>query len=245
MSERREELGTMIDAYLDGTPATRAEFERRAAGDPGLSRELELQRRVDDRLCVLMALPDAPAMPHARGSIGISDARTRRILRIAAALALCAVGAWAALARPWAMLLGPGRSDVAANVAYRELVKGGLTPIWVCGSDEEFGKYTREKLGAALTITPRTGLELVGWTYAGGLLDSSAQVLMCRADGKPVIVVMGKKADDRSMHADAGSGVTIHRREMGDVVMYEVSEREDETVLGRVGWAGRGGCGGR
>jgi len=250
MSAPHNDISAMIDAYIDGglSAQERAEFDRRAATDPELAQELALQRRIDSRLRALMAAPDAPPIPaHAMSGVpeqaapnapiptsvkprGISP----RLLRLAALLAICALAALAALTRPWAGWFGPERSDVAANVTYGELVKGGLKPIWVCGSEDEFKKYTHQKLGAPLIVTPKPGLDLVGWTYASGLLDSSAEILMCRADGNPVIVVMGKKSEDRRLYADVGSGIHIHRKQLGDVVMYELSKNDQPIVIDRV-----------
>ncbi len=237
-NEINAELAALIGAYLDDamTGPERAAFERRAATDAELTRELELQRRIDARLGVLLAAPEMPELPAAGAAMPI--ARHRRGIpawaRLAAALALATLGAWGALTQPWKGWLGPEPSDVAANVSYRELVKDGLRPIWVCENDAVFRRYTGEKLGTPFTIAPGPGVEVVGWTYALGLLDSSASVLMCRVDGRPSIVVVGKKNQDRAMHADAASGVHVHRHEAWGLVMYEINEREDAPILARL-----------
>ncbi len=235
-----------IDTYLDGTMAAaeRNAFERSVASDASLASELELQRRIDTRLGVLMAPPEiapvavTPSRPTPESAAPIPITRAARQIpgwmRFAAVLALVTLGIWAALARPWHSLLGPDPSDIAANVTYRELVKGGLKPSWVCESDAVFRKFTKDKFGVPFTVTPAPGLELVGWTYTSGLLESSASVLMCRVDGKPSIVVVGPLADDRRMHADAASGVQIHRKLWSGLVMYEVNERSDAPILDRI-----------
>jgi hypothetical protein len=247
MNTPRENDAALIDAYLDGAmpEPDRAAFERRIGTEPELSRELELQRRIDARLVALLAPPEtivipsgpgAGTAPRAAGAIPMTPNR-RGIpawARLAALLVLFTLGAWAGITRPWKGWLGPEPSDVAANVSYTELVKGGLKPMWKCDSDEVFKKYTRENLGTAFTIAPAPGVEVVGWTYASGLLDSSAQILMCRVDGKPSIVVMGKKDQDRAMHADVASGVKIHRQERFGLVMYELNQRDDAPILSHV-----------
>ncbi len=227
-----------INAYLDGAMAgdERAAFERSISTEPELAREVELQQRIDGRLRMLLEVPEAPALPEAGGTMRIGD-RSRRMptwARLAALLVLCALGVWAALNQPWRAWMGPASSDVAANVVFKELVKGGLKPMWKCESDEVFAKYTREHLGAEFTLKPALGVEVVGWTYTGGLLEGSAQVLMCRVEGKASIVVVGKKEQDRAMHADAASGVKVHRKEIWGLVMYEVNERDDAPILGLV-----------
>ena len=239
----------MIDAYLDDAMSgtERVAFDRSLAGDEALSRELELQRRIDGRLRALVVVPRSPALPGEGGSmrIGPEEPRARRWptwARLAALLALCALGAWGALNQPWKRWMGPAPSDVAANVVFAELVKGGLRPQWKCDSDEIFAKYTMEKLAVTFTIKPKPGVEVVGWTYTSGLLDSSAQVLMCRVDGKASIVVIGRVEDDRAMHADAASGVQVHRKERWGLVMYELNQRPDAPVLGLMTGPG---CSGR
>lgn len=242
-NESLPELALLIDAYLDGamTTSERHAFESRLTTDAALAREFQLQRRIDTRLGLLMAPPESPALatsPDAVIASSIPIAQERRgiptWLRVAAVLALVAIGTWAAVARPWHVMFGPERSDVAANVAYRELVKGGLKPMWVCESDEVFRKYTKDTFGVPFAVTPGPGVELVGWTYASGLLDSSASVLMCRVEGKPSIVVVGKLSDDRAMHADVASNVKVHRKQQWGLVMYEVNEREDAPILDRM-----------
>lgn len=230
----------LIDAYLDGdmTPAEREAFEARIGTDVALAKELDLQRHIDARLGVLMAPPESTDFPAASTESPVPISRGRRgvpaWLSIAAVLALVAIAIWSVIARPWNALLGPARSDLAANVCYRELVKGGLKPMWVCESDEVFRKFTKDTFGVSFTVAASPGVELVGWTYASGLLDSSASVLMCRVDGKPSIVVVGKLSDDRAMHADPASNVKVHRKQRWGLVMYEVNERADAPILDRV-----------
>ncbi len=240
------EHATLIDAYLDGTmsAAERIAFESRLASDPSLASELELQRRIDARLGVLMAPPEiapvavTPPRPTPQSAAPIPISRAAHPIpnwmRLAAVLALVTLGIWAALAQPWRAMLGPDPSDIAANVTYSELVKGGLQPSWVCESDAVFRKFTKDKFGVPFAVTPAPGLELVGWTYTSGLLDASASVLMCRVDGKPSIVVVGPLADDRRMHVDASSGVQIHRKLWSGLVMYEVNQRPDAPILDRI-----------
>jgi hypothetical protein len=240
------EDGTLLDAYLDGTlgAAERASFERRLATDATLAGEVNLQRRIDARLGVLMAPPAlAPVaarepLPASRGASSTSRIGNWRAIprwaRLAAVLALVALGVWGAVVQPWRGFSGPERSDVGANVVYRELAKGGLKPLWACESDDAFRKFTAEKFGVAFSIAPGQGVEVVGWTYTSGLLESSASVLMCRVDGTPSIVVVGRLADDRRMHAEASACIRIHRKEWSGLVMYEINKRDDAPILERV-----------
>lgn len=242
------EYAPLIDAYLDDTMAAaeRDAFERRIAAEPALASELTLQHRINTRLGALMAPPESAPIPapadrtasDSAAPIPITRAASTRTIpgwmRLAAVLAVVTLGIWAALALPWRGLFGPDPSDIAANVTYRELVKGGLKPSWVCESDQVFRTFTKDKFGVSFTVAPAPGLELVGWTYTSGLLDSSASVLMCRVDGKPSIVVVGPLADDRRMRVDASSGLKLHRKQWSGLVMYEVNDRADAPILDRI-----------
>lgn len=236
MSEDRDRIDAQIDAYLDGglTDAQRAGIE--SGSDPRLAADLRLQHRIDERLRVLMAAPAVPnvsAQPVAAEVAGRVGPRTtsRRWMLAAAALLLCAIGAWAGIAQPWHAWMRPAPSPLAANAAYDRLVKAGFTPDWVCTTDEDFARYSKEKLGVALAVKPDKNVQLVGWTYITGLLKNEAQVLMAKVNDQPVLVVMGKANEDLTMHIDAPSPLHLHRVAHAGLVMYEITPRESMAVL--------------
>jgi hypothetical protein len=230
-----------IDAYLDGSmpPAERAAFERAAESDPTLREELALQSRIDGRLRAVFTPPSAssvstaqpkPAVPPIAGRIGLPA-----WLKVAAVLALVALGAWLAVARPWEGLSKPATSLVSADAAMKHLVtEEDFKPVWVCDSDQKFLDYTKEKLNVAFLVRPQPGVELVGWTYQKGLFADDAQVLLVRAEGKQLIVAMAPKADDRAIHTDPGSPLHITRNVYKGVVMYEISPLDHAVVVNSI-----------
>lgn len=210
-----------IDAMLDGamTPEDRADFERRAASDDGLRAELALQARIDERLGVLMGVPEMP------GVAATLPARRASAFpmwtRVAAALLLVGVGAWMFTADP--LKLGTPKSAVAANVVLTRLENNGFEPVWVCENDAQFAKYTREALGVEFVVRAPATVQLVGWSYADGVLGDAAPVLLARSEGEELIVVMDRARNDHVVRVDESSGLKVHRAEFKGLVFYEVS----------------------
>jgi hypothetical protein len=233
-------ISARIDAYLDGTlsPGERIAFERSVSDDPALGAEVELQQRIDGRLRVLMAAPEAPASPVATGAIA-GRVGFPSWLRIAAVIAVVGAGVWAGVSRPWEGLFKPAPSNLSADaVVKRLIVDEGFKPMWVCDDDAKFLAYTQKELKTPFLVRPAPGVQLVGWAYAPGLLAEDAEpakVLLVRAEGKEVVVAMGPRADDRTVHTDPGSHLNIHRKVYKGVVMYEISPLDHAVVLPAVG----------
>ena len=230
-----------IDAYLDGrlTPGQRAELERRAARDPRLAAELELQKRIDERLHTLMTVPAAPALTERKAGGGGIAGRIRAVpvwVRVAAVLALVAAGVWAAVAGPWGSVFGTRPSDQAVNTYYQKVVQTGFKPIWPCDTDAKFKAYTKEKFGMSFLVKGPSNVQVLGWNYTGGLLADTAQVLLFKVNDQPAIVVMGPRSEDRTMRVDAAAppGYHLHRGVYKGIVMYEFSPVEQPAVLPRV-----------
>ncbi len=231
----------VFDAYVDGllSAAERAAFERRLEADPALRAEVELQRRIDARLRVAMA---PPAMPEGEGKS--ADAASapipmRRVgmpawLKVAAVLAVAAVGVWAAIARPWESW-GPWLpSSLTADVVMKRMLDDGFTPTWKCENDTQFLQYSKDRLGVAFLVRPAASVQVLGWTYSPGLLAEPAQVLLVRAEGEPVMVAMGPTRDDREIRVEAGSRLHVQRGVYRGVVMYEISKLDHPVVVNAV-----------
>lgn len=54
---------------------------------------------------------------------------------------------------------------------------------------------------------------------------------MARVNSQPVLVVMGKAADDLTMHIDAPSQLHPHKIEHAGLLLYEITPRNSMAVL--------------
>ncbi len=81
-------------------------------------------------------------------------------------------------------------------------------------------------------------IELLGWAYDAGyrtrVLGNESLILMARSDGHEVIVLMDKLASDRPLPAPTAPGVHLHRRVVGQMVVYEVSRSATPLVADKV-----------
>ncbi len=246
-----------IARYLDGllTGPDLAAFERAMETDADLRREVEMQERVDQSLRRVMpytpreirfdgvgapaAPPARPELrpvpaegptPHARERAAPSSLPWRRLRWYAAAAAVLLVAAVTVniLTRERVPLVAPDR-------VYTRLVEGGFKPEFVCTTDEAFAKAVRDQFGQALVARAADGLALLGWAYGnqyeGRVVGFRSLVLLTRVDGEPVVVLMDRASEDRSLSVPAGSGLRLFRKRIGDLVCYEITPREKARVL--------------
>jgi len=141
----------------------------------------------------------------------------------AAALLLVALGVWMFWPRP-AAEPSPARF-VSAQQAYISIGARGFTPQWVCESDQEFAAAVETRLGQALVVPLATpGVEVRGWSYGnprdGFTLSTGTMILMARAEND-----RGLKLDDDPCN------MKIFRKQVGGIVLYEVTTREAPAVL--------------
>jgi hypothetical protein len=242
MIEHHERPIDPIDAYVDGLMDhdERAAFEGRIAADAKLRAQVELQNLIDDRIRATMAPPPVPAPLPApttpRSPLSMPRTGLPAWARIAAVLALVASGAAAFMWAPWRTWFKPQPSVLTANAVMKRLVDDGFKPIWTCDNDEKFLAYTKEKLGIQFLVHPSSDVQVVGWTYAGGLLADSkenAQVLLARAGNEHVIVAMGPARDDREIRRDCNS-LNVHKSVHHGVVMYEISRLDHPVIINAI-----------
>lgn len=210
--------------------ASVAEFERSLASDPDLRATLELHRRIERATHALysinttgdivLASPPRPPRPLARRL-------TLSLVAIAAAVLLAAgVFAW----------VRSHPSHVPVDQYYTGLVSRGWHPQWVCQSDDYFVSAVRRKLGASLLIPADSpGVALVGWNDAGqaaGLpLGETTIALLADAGPDHVLVLMDRAANDRPLSLPASSPLHLFRREVGPLVLYEITPRAEMSVI--------------
>ena len=239
MNERS--LPSDLDLYLDGlmTPEQAAAFKRVIDTDPRLAAEVRLQTRIDASLSSQFdyprgldtAVPDAPSLPF--------EAPARRAPRWGRILGFTAVAACASMlvwfGNPFAPLppvVEPKR--LTACDVYKNLETANWVPSFKCNSDEEFVVAVAKQLGSGLLIPLSTvGVTLDGWGYADGYAGSpisgETMYLLTHVGEKRVLVLMDRKANDQPVQSGTCS-LNVFRREVGDLVLYEVSPNAASTA---------------
>lgn len=226
-----------IDLYLDDAmhAAERTAFESRLATDPDLRRQVEAGRRADAWLRERYQPPDFAGVPAPRPA-PLARLGRWRMLGLAALLALAAIAAWQFGLLPGSS--GPSMAQVARGDvgAWFKAARAADFPIeWVCKDDAELARYTRERLGQAWTIAPDPDLTLVGWAYTDRLMNSGySNVLYARYGGRPIAVVADTLEADPGLREPADKSVHLFRREIGPLVVYEISPIDRPVVLDRI-----------
>ena len=232
MSGPGDEVSTnamRIEAYLRNelNGADRAEFEREMLRDPALRAEVELERKISDRLRAIYAPPAPSVIPSTAAAVHLHATRgwVRVALGMAAVLALAA-GVY------FSGVLSPAPGGTKADDILARLERTGFEPAWACKDDAEFVQYTRDKFGQAFTVAPTSDMQVVGWDYCSGVLGDEAGVMMVKlGENERAIVVVDRLSHDRPVKVDPSSGLHVHRLKVGDAVLYEVSHRTRATVL--------------
>jgi len=219
---------TQLEAYLDGQlgPEAHAAFEALATARKfPLAEKVKLQREIDASMARLFAYEAQDVELPATSTLPIAKHVRNQRLRFGAILALAASLLIACLYIYWPrkeFRIGPVQST------YARLDRTGWNPDFTCKTDEEFAVKVKERLGTAMVIPMSTlGVVLDGWGYAqdydGGPLSNSTMYLLTHVDGKRVLVLIDKKKNDRELFLPPDSTLTLHRRKIGDLILYEVT----------------------
>lgn len=238
----------LLDRYIDGQmdEGEHRAFEAMVAGDPALKREVALRREAENAILRMFSPPAAapalPAMVEERKRSSVWRI-SRPVLAAAAALALTGALVYGYFrytdpARRW-RAQGPGN----AVVAYREIVeKAGFKPYWVCTDEAQFMRYAEQQTGSAWVVRAPAEVKLVGWGYVDGQLTPTTTTLLAEVGEEKVIVLAAREKMDRGVEVPKGSGecrLHVFRRQVGDVVLYEITPRREPAVVPFVEQAGR------
>lgn len=231
MNERDEK---QLDLYLDGLidEAERRRFELRIEADAELRAAVEAQARIDASIRRLFAPP--ACQPHIPRSAGTSRSRLLRGAWVAAAALLIGCGILLGLlsrTRHPEMVYAPEIQRSTFQAIHERLVDRGYTPEWVCPPGPKFAMCVYWRLGQTLLVshTP-PGVELLGWTYAPSL-SPETMVLLTRVDDRPVTVFVDRLEVDTSQQLTDSQGLRLFRRQVHDLVAYELSEGPQPVIL--------------
>ncbi|MFO0873526.1 MAG: hypothetical protein U0575_06090 [Phycisphaerales bacterium] len=114
---------------------------------------------------------------------------------------------------------------------YRNLLVDGFEPMWSCADEAEFVRYTATEFGQAFRIAPVAEIEVLGWTYGCSLLSARTGVLLARAEGAPVVVLVDRLRSDHGLAAPDDPALHVHRRELESLVLYEISTEARPRVI--------------
>lgn len=241
MSE--QQVPSRLDLYLDGLldPQEAAAFEQAMASDPALAAQVELQRRIDASLSRAFAYPEDAdvSVPEAR-AIPLAGSSSRRfswkrvgaVTAVAASLTIAFI-----LSRPntFDPPIRPVLVKLTACEVYKRLNDNNWVPSFRCKSDEEFVAAVQKRLGSSVLIPMSTlGVTLDGWGYADGYegspLSLHAMYLLTHVGDRRVLVMMDTKANESSVPKGT-CGINLFRREVGSVVLYEVSPLDQPKAI--------------
>jgi hypothetical protein len=243
-----------IDLYIDGllTGEDLTAFERELRESAGLRAELKAQERVDADLREMFEydamragdpLASSPVVvgriePAPDGSVTVvrperPQSRGRFRWYAVAAVLLLGVGIWATyinLTTPtFEKFLSP--AEVYAMVDQ---------PEFVCKDDREFAAAIEKRLGQPLVLAAAPGIHAIGWAYGddyhGKIVGSKTMVLINKVHDQKVLVFMDRLRDDRTLELPPGMGsdLNIFRREVGKLVLYEVTPLDKPEVIDRL-----------
>lgn len=202
-------------------------------------------------------LLNAPANTQADGSIaGVISAGASAELSARPLWAKPGIRRWLAYAVAACVLLttaffvnrevlrrNPDFKLVSADSLYALLQRRGWKPEQVCTTEKEFGDLVNSRLGQPLFPTETIGVTLLGWGYSqdydGTPISPKTVVLLTKVDDREVMVLLDRVSRDREVKLSSlppnsplsPGPLHVHRRVVGDLVLYEVSPFHEPRVL--------------
>lgn len=117
-------------------------------------------------------------------------------------------------------------------------------PAWVCEDDAEFAQAVQDRLGQPMLIDddPRPDepdLTVLGWAYGEDVVSyeevitDKTMVLLTKVDGRGVVALVDRlDGESRPLRVPEGE-LTLHRRELGELVIYELTPLTEPHLLDR------------
>jgi hypothetical protein len=241
------DLDVRIDRRLAGEMAEieRAAFDRAVESDDRLGEAWRMSHAIDEsirrsfaasippdaleRVRATAAGASAPDLNHERTVVATL---WRRPWAAAAALAVLLGGAWMILNT----LTGSNQGYVAGpwrtlQQAYDDAVTRGFQPLWRCENDAEFQAAFFEQFGQPLSLGDASGpFAAVGLNYSHTLTPRTSCVLF-QINDSPVLVFVDRLERDRAVGNEVRDPLFLHRREIGTLVLYEVSPFQEAAAL--------------
>ena len=248
----RYELDLYIDGLLDAE--RRAAFERRLFADPELAAELERQRSLDERLVAAFSVPEDPAAivrdALAGGRTRHAGGRVLSFTRFAVAasvLAALGLGLWGlgffdqvttntGVDVTGELAKGAGRGVAEDGMScgafgglYAELAEESRQFVAACVSPQDLGLLCKDKYGQELIVDATDEVPIEGpFACQRG---PTTTVLWSPQQPDPILILVDAVANDPKPVLEANSPAHLFRRELGDLVLYEVSPWDTPRTL--------------
>jgi len=230
-----------LDAYLDGAlPAEQlGAMKREIEASPALRADLELQSRIDESLRRSFAPSKPPAqllsILRDAGSVQAAPIQPRRRWLKIAAVAAAAAIVWAVVG--WQFFGGRGKTPIydpntPLETIYAASVADGFKPKWVCDDPHEFASTFKQRQDQPLLLADMPpGVKMEGLHYLGGL-SRYTTAMLARVNEKPVLVFVDKASEDKHVaEPSAKSGLHLFRKELGPLVLYELTPLDHPSVM--------------
>lgn len=240
-----EQAGQRIDEFLDRmSPAERNEFLSLASSNMEMQKELELQQAIDQslhrqfggrRLDEIVERLGKTANDAERDVGSIKRPRSLfRGLAVAALLAVSMGGLWYS----WSVSRPSPVVDVYQRqpwrdfaTVYDDMIRDGFQPAWICRNEKQFETAFSRRFRQPLLLTALpTGVTAGGISYSNTLSEGTMTVLG-RAEGQPILVFVDKVEFDRTPPPPTPPNLHLFRREIDNLVLYELSPLDRPTVL--------------
>ncbi len=122
--------------------------------------------------------------------------------------------------------------NLPLSAIYERSVANGFQPGWVCNDPHEFAStfFSRQGQGLLLADLP-AGTKMEGLTYCGGISPDTT-TMFARTDGQPIMVFVDRaSADTHPELPKTETKLHLFRKELGPLVMYELSPLDHATVM--------------
>ena len=114
---------------------------------------------------------------------------------------------------------------------WREVDLAGRVPLWVCETEAEFIGTFVKRLGFGMALSsPPPGVTAKGLSYSSAISDDTV-LLLAEVGDELAIVLIDRLDRDADFSLPPTSKLRVHRKVLGDAVLYEVSPLDQPHLL--------------
>ena len=114
---------------------------------------------------------------------------------------------------------------------YKEELRTGFEPDWVCEDDAEFARAFVEHFQVPLLLSSLPGdVEALGLAYAH-VLSSETIYLLARVEDDPVLVFVDRMEARGGRPLESPAELHLFSKRLGDLILYELTPRQEARLL--------------